>query len=408
MPSRMSVRARLRRPVQRFRRGGRGALLWTLRLTTASVAAYVVAQLLLPSDKPLLAPLTALLVIQATPIGLLSSGLDRIVSVVVGVLLAVGVAEIVPISWWSLAIVIALSLLAGQALRLRANLIEVAISGMLVLGVAQADAAAWTRVSETLVGAGVGVLANLVFPPKTPFSTAAEAIDDLARRLTSLLRRAAHELSEDDLDLGGLGPAAADWLGDARRINHEIPGVGLALERVEEGRKLNVRMVRAPNAAPGLRQGLEALEHTSVALRSLFRGIRDAVQDESWPDDAAGREAVDDLVQVLDALAGVVTAFGHLVRYEATSSDLQAPDRVADVQRALEDIRDVRVLLAHHPLEDNPALAELYLTMGSVVKRVRSELDLEDRARRQDMLRPARRPVRDVIDPRVSRRRPRR
>src|SRR6478672_2203034 len=121
--------------MRRLRIGGRAAVLWSLRITVAAVASYVVATLLFPGTKPLLAPLTAMLVVQVTPVSLLASGLDRVVSVVIGVSLAVGFAAVVPLEWWSLGLLIFVSVIIGQVLRLRANLMEVAISGMLVLGV---------------------------------------------------------------------------------------------------------------------------------------------------------------------------------------------------------------------------------------------------------------------------------
>ena len=70
----------------------------------------------------------------------------------------------------------------GQVLRLRANLMEVAISAMLVLGVGSfaTESAAWQRMSETLIGAAVGIAANLLFPPKVASADAGRAIDDIA------------------------------------------------------------------------------------------------------------------------------------------------------------------------------------------------------------------------------------
>src|SRR3954447_7669770 len=118
-----------------LRSGWRVGVSWSMRITVAAVAGYVVARLLFPDTQPLVASLTAMLVVQVTPVSLLASGLDRVVAVVTGVSLAVAFAAVVPLEWWSLGVLIFLSLTLGQALRLRANLIEVAISGMLVLGV---------------------------------------------------------------------------------------------------------------------------------------------------------------------------------------------------------------------------------------------------------------------------------
>src|SRR4051812_36121283 len=225
-----------------------------------------------------------MLVVQVTPLSLLASGLDRVIAVVAGVALAVGFAAVVPLEWWSLGVLILVCITIGQFLRLRSNLVEVAISGMLVLGVGAlgAEAAAWQRITETLVGAAVGIIATLVFPPKVASADAGRAIDGLADSVTELLVRAAEELDamthEDPQRLSG---AAREWLDDARRITHDIPAAGAALLRAEEGRRLNVRAVRTPHVEPGLRQGLEALEHTAVSIRGLMRSVTDAA-DGAW------------------------------------------------------------------------------------------------------------------------------
>src|SRR3954469_19049701 len=191
-------RGRLRRELRGLRTGWRGAVLWSLRITVAAVISYVVATLLFPGTQPLLAPLTAMLVVQVTPVSLLASGLDRVVAVVTGVSLAIAFAAVAPLEWWSLGVLIFLSITLGQALRLRANLIEVAISGMLVLGVGSlaVEAAAGQRIAETLVGATVGIAANLLFPPRIASADAARAIDGLADSISALLNRAAAELTE--------------------------------------------------------------------------------------------------------------------------------------------------------------------------------------------------------------------
>src|SRR5512134_3162341 len=144
----------------RLRHEGRATVLWSLRVTFAAVASYVVATLIFPGSQPLLAPLTAMLVVQVPPVSLLASGLDRVLAVVAGVSVAVVFAAVVPLEWWSLGMLILVAITIGQLLRLRSNLVEVAISGMLVLGVGVgAESAAWQRLAVTLVGAAVGIAA---------------------------------------------------------------------------------------------------------------------------------------------------------------------------------------------------------------------------------------------------------
>ncbi len=359
---------------------------WALRLSAAAVASYVVALVLFPGTQPLLAPLTALLVVQVTPVSLLASGLDRVVSVVSGVALAVAFSAVVPLAWWSLWVLIAVSIMIGQVLRLRSNLIEVAISAMLVLGVGSlgADHAAWQRITETLVGAAVGIASNLLLPPKVATADAGNAIDGLAERLGRLLSRAAEELT----DLGPRGHDVAlradDWLDEARAITHDIPTVGATLLQAEQGRRLNVRAVGRPDAGPGLRQGLEAVEHSAVAVRSMFRGVHDATSDDSWPDDDVGEAVLLGLQQVLRELAAGVDAFGDLVRAEAQPHPHDVVAQTQRVRSALAGLHEAQSRLDDLLMTRSaPVVLELHAGVLATVKRLLAELDLDNRLRRE-------------------------
>ena len=386
MRLRDAVRRRASAELTRFRRGGRPAAAWALRLTAAAVASYVVASALFPHTQPLLGPLTALLVVQVTPVSLLASGVDRVVSVVAGVSLDVAFAAVVPLAWWSLGVLIAVAILFGQALRLRANLIEVAISAMLVLGVGSLDAesAGWQRIAETLVGAAVGIATNLLVPPKVASADAGNAIEELSESLRRLLDRAAEELGGS----GGRGievaARATTWLDEARTVTHEIPNVGAALLRAEQGRRLNVRAVGTADTGPGLRQGLEALEHSAVAIRSMFRAVHDAAYDAGWPDDEIGEAVVAGLAQVLQELADGVAAFGDLVRAEAQPERHDVAAEIHEVQDALEGLHEARARLSDLLLMDTgPVLFELHAAVLATVKRLLAEMSLDERVRRQ-------------------------
>ena len=387
-------RQSLARGVTRMRNDGRAAVLWSLRITVAAVASYVVGTLLFPGTQPLLAPLTAMLVVQVTPVSLLASGLDRVVAVVAGVSLAVAFAAVAPLEWWSLGLLIFLSITIGQALRLRSNLIEVAISGMLVLGVGSlsAGSAAWQRIAETLVGAAVGIAANLLFPPRVASADAGRAIDGLADSVSELLTRAADELTELVAEERELAPAARTWLGEARRITHDIPQVGAALLHAEQGRRFNVRAVGTPNVGPGLRQGLEALEHSAVAIRGMFRSLVDATYDATWLDDEVAGDVLLGLAQTFREMAVGVDAFGQLVRDEADPAKRTSSADVQVLRVALEGLHEARDRLDDLLMSGAaPDLLELHAAVLATVKRLLREMDLDERIRRQvRLLRPAR------------------
>jgi hypothetical protein len=298
-------------------------------------------------------------------------------------------------------VLILISITIGQFLRLRSNLVEVAISAMLVLGVGAvgAEAAAWQRIAETLVGAAVGIIATLVFPPKVASSDAGRAIDGLADAVSELLTRAAGELDAmADGEPHRLAGAAREWLDDARRITHDIPVVGAALLRAEEGRRLNVRAVRAPHVEPGLRQGLEALEHTAVAVRGLMRSVADA-SDGDWLDEDSAGEVLRDLAEALRQLASGTDAFGELVRHEGDVEVSLGREDITRLQEAQDGMLRARARLDAALNEAHPAdVVELYAATRATVRRLQHELGLDERVRRQlRLLPPHRLPTRSAV-----------
>jgi uncharacterized membrane protein YgaE (UPF0421/DUF939 family) len=169
-----------------------------IRLTACAVFAYLIALPVPETSPPVLAPLTALLVLQVSIYQTLYSAVRRVAAVVTGVLIALGLSRWIGFTWWSLALTITLGLAVGYALRLREAVLEVPISAMLILSVGS-KAAATSRITETLIGAAAGLIAGFVLtaPQVEP---AEEAIADLARTMADLLDRMAAGLNDGSVN----------------------------------------------------------------------------------------------------------------------------------------------------------------------------------------------------------------
>ena len=240
-------------------------------------------------------------------------------------------------------------------------------------------------ISYDSFGAAVGILVNLVYPPKAGSADAADAIDGLADRVSGLLTRAGMELEElaGQGDRSQLPDQARGWLIDARRITDDIPATYAALRRAEEGRRLNVRAVRTPPVEPGLRQGLEALEHTTVSVRSLMRTVGDAARDGLLTDRT---EVLRDLALTFRQMADGVDAFGELVRNEGqVQSQLSAPD-VERLRATLDGLHESIARLDAAIADDPGDRLELFTSTRMTVRRLLSEFDLGERVRRQFQL----------------------
>jgi Fusaric acid resistance protein-like len=290
------------------------------RLTATATVAYLMALLVpLGASRPVLAPLTALLVLQASMFQTIRSGIRKVVSVTAGVLAAVTVSSFVGFSWWLLGLLIAGTLVLGALLRLGDDLLEVPISAMLIFASAGEHTAATGRIVDTLIGTAAGLAGGLVFAPLR-VQPAREAVSELASRLAGLLDGMAG-------DLAGQPEQAriAHRLDQARALRGEIERVDDALRQAEESVRLNPRTLRTLDGLTategGLRGGLETLEHAALAVRMLARSLLDSIRAASDASPVREEQTRDQLTSVLSKLAEAIRTYGTLQRTLPTVSE---------------------------------------------------------------------------------------
>src|SRR5580658_9411962 len=357
------------------RRRAQPAAVYITRLTLTAVFAYLLAlEVLGGSDRSVLAPLTALLVVQATLFHTIRSAVQRVIGVTTGVLAAVVVAANVPFSWWVLGLLIAGTLALGLILRLREETLEVPISAMLIFSV-DTHAAATSRITETLIGAAAGLAAGLLFAPLR-VQPAKDAIGDLSRQMADLLGQMADGLA-DELD----PRRAAEWLDRTRALRGEIERVDDALSQAEESVRLNPRRLRFVNPAAGLRDGVDTLERAATDMRVLARSVADSVRIDSEHSPVREAETRARLAAVIAELAASVRAYGQLIEADPELADdpetqaepalsLVLEDHLEEALRQQDRLADV---LATNPAE-RPDGWPLRGEILSHVDRLRNEL----------------------------------
>src|SRR6516225_9268519 len=297
------------------RRRAQPTAVYIARMTLTAVAAYLLAlQLPGASSRSVIAPLTALLVVQATLFHTIRSAIQRVVGVTAGVLAAVAVSAYVPFSWWVLGLLIAGTLALGLVLRLREDTLEVPISAMLIFSV-DSLAYAVSRITETLVGTAAGLAAGLIFSP-LKLQPAKDAIGDLTRQMADLLGDMAAGLAEAP------DPRrAAGWLDRTRALRGEIERLDDALGQAEESVRLNPRRLRVPDPAAGLRDGVDTLERAATDLRVLARSVADSARIDSEHSPVKEAETRTRLAAVIAELAAAVRAYGQLIETDPEPAD---------------------------------------------------------------------------------------
>ena len=356
----------------------RPGLVVIARLTTAAVLAYLFTLALTAGAVDLTGALTALLVVQASAVSTLRMGVVRVGAVLSGVLIAIGLATWIGLTWWSLGAAIAASLIVANVLRLGEQALEAPISAMLILGVTNPDVAAETRILTTLIGAGVGVAFSLIFPPALPTRSAGQSIVQVADAVAAPLEVAGRDLASGP----GNRAQVQSWLDRIPGAERQAVESRRSLELLRDSRRLNPRALGVADVEPVLGTGLDTLEHCLRATRALFAVVQAEVPKAGEPaDDPYGDELRTAFAVVLSDVADGIRAFGGLVVAEAEGRMEEAEQALA---ASLEILRETKAILTELIMVDARENPSSWLLRGSIlaaVEQVLDQLDLEDRAR---------------------------
>ncbi len=237
------------------------------------------AALVLHIPSPLYAPLAALLTVYATVLRSVVAGAQRILGVLVGILLAYGLSQLLPLSAITVALVVGLALAVSQWQRLGDQASQVPVTALLLLLLGRSDPPryALVRVLETLLGAAIGVAVNVVIAPPVHTRSAAGALRGAADSVGELLG--------DTVDaLGGRWPPEHRdwWVVRGRELATQLAAARQAVAQARESRRLNPRRTVRRGGTGDLERILDQLEHVTVLTRAIVRVLHDAA-DEDHP-----------------------------------------------------------------------------------------------------------------------------
>ena len=348
-----------------------------IRLTTAAVLSYLLTLAWTSGAIDLTGPLTALLVMQASAFSTLKMGAVRVGAVLAGVLIATLVSIWIGLTWWSLGAVIAASLVAAKIFRLGEQAMEAPISAMLILGVTNPDVAAEIRVLNTLIGAGVGVAFNLLYPPALPTRRAGRAVIEVAEATSAPLDAASQDLAKGPINR----EQVQDWLDRVHAGSMLLTSATKTVASLKDSRRLNPRAIGTTDIEPVLAGGLHTLEGCLLAIRALFTVLLAELPTEDRPDDPYGEELRAAFAVVLHDAADCIRAFGSLVLAEVEEREEEA-ERSLD--ESLDILRETQTVLTDLVAVDFQENKSSWLLRGSILAAVAhllNQLNLEEHAR---------------------------
>jgi uncharacterized membrane protein YccC len=208
-----------------------------VKTSVAAVASWLICEPLF-DQAPIFAAIAALLVVQPSVNQTLLKGVERSLGVLLGVVLALGVGNLLGTDSWAVLIAVVLALLLSWVLRLGpGSATQIPISAMLVLAIGSLTGSyALERIVETVIGAVIGLLVNLLIVPPVSLAPAHLAVARLLREVAARMDDLAHALtipqSRDSLRM---------LLEHARELRPQQTATTAALAQGRESLTLNPR-----------------------------------------------------------------------------------------------------------------------------------------------------------------------
>lgn len=187
----------------RLRSSARIPLLQVTKSAIATVLAWFVAELVLPGTLPVFAAIAALLVVQPSVNQSVGRALERSFGVIAGVVIAFGIGILFGQDSVIVLAAIVVAIFVGWALRLTpgsANQIPISVMLVLTIGAATPDYAL-ARIIETLIGAAIGLIVNILVVPPVLLAPAHAAVTALGTEIAATFERLADALRTPKTDV---------------------------------------------------------------------------------------------------------------------------------------------------------------------------------------------------------------
>lgn len=298
-----------------------------LRTAVAVAVAWLLVQPIPgPGDKyPYYAPLGAVVAVSTTVAGSIRGSLQGIASVLIGSVLALAVAPIIPWEVLALAIVVGVGSLASGWVPLGSMASWVPIAAMFVLIAGRSDPQEYVvaYLGLTTLGAVVGVIVNLAFAP-LPLSRTGAQVGKVRETLAEQLRDLADGLRlEDPL-------TNEEWEERHHALMPVTRRMSQMVAEASEARRANWRARRWQQTAEEQYERARALEQ----LAFLVEDVAELVATQ----EVAGTQHIALGPVLRPPTAAVLEALADLLADE--DSSLSEPDHLRSVDRALADLVD--------------------------------------------------------------------
>ncbi|MFE2771066.1 FUSC family protein [Microbacterium resistens] len=339
-----------------IRSARRGPLLQVVKSAAATIAAWLLAGWVVPGQLPVFAAIAALLVVQPSMNQSFAKAMERSFGVILGVVIAMALSLVLGRWSWIVLLAVVVAMIVAWAFKATpgtAN--QVAISAMLVLALGSSSPDyAVARIVETLIGAAVGLVVNLLVVAPVLVAPARRDLALLGGEVAASLDRLAEALPQTT------GPARLQELMlEARLLRPMKAAADASLAAGEESLAFNPRGSRHREELAALRALLDRIGPVVTQVIGMTRAYLDHY-DDALPEEPA-----------VAAIAEQLRRAGHDVRLAVQLAEIAPePEALTSTIPALTS-----------PLSLRPPSSAHWVLIGSLtedLRRIRAELRDED------------------------------
>ncbi|KAB8188733.1 hypothetical protein FH608_042370 [Nonomuraea phyllanthi] len=346
----------------RWLRMEREELILAAKLTGTCVVGWWLAAYVLKLELPVLVPIGVLLTISATAYSTVVRGAQQVAAILAGLGAASALTWLIGANAVALAVLVVTGLVLSRLLKLPPQNVQIPITALLVFALGKTYG--FARLADVLLGAALGIAANLLVLPPRFLQRAVKELCELSGELSDLAADMSAGL-KDSWD----EPKAGDWLVRARRLSGRVEDVEATADQAEESIRLAPRRRRYDRRVRQVAAAATCLGHACQQLRGVARGLADVKAGvRGLP---AGSALPPTLADEMEALSRAFRAFGRLQAGGGAGEDLN------DLRAALRGAEQERMAREFDAMEPGE-LRVLYGFLLEECARIRQEFDPDD------------------------------
>jgi uncharacterized membrane protein YgaE (UPF0421/DUF939 family) len=297
-------------------------LLFAIKSALAAGVSWEIVSTLFGGEAAALAVVSAVIVVQITSWQTVSKSIQCILGVIIGVSLAVLVAHLIGLNFWTITFMIFFAQVLGLFLQNRGQYLatQIPISAALALVLGATGSYPLLRVLGTLIGGLIGTAISLLFSPPIYVFKTRDALAELTTRVADVIPRLAAALA-----VQMSGAESREVYTSIREVEQQVSATEQAYSLGVDSTRLNPLARSARSLLVDYPDMLQALDRLVRQMRRIAYTINEP--ETAWSELAQKQEWARDYARLLEEMGSTLRSMAASIHSSATPQSNDLPER---------------------------------------------------------------------------------